>query len=169
MNNLTEQKPDLIETIKLIINRKKIFLFILSFIVISFFLGIYAFKYYQDNENKKISEKYIKANIYLAAKNLDKSKTTYIEIIDSNNKFYSILALNSIIENNLENDSEEILKLFNKLENIKHDKTKKNLLKLKKSLYLINISKKNEGRILLNEIIESESVWSDIAKEILKD
>ena len=169
MNNLTEQKPDLIETIKLIINRKKIFLFILSFIVISFFLGIYAFKYYQDNENKKISEKYIKANIYLAAKNLDKSKTTYKEIIDSNNKFYSILALNSIIENNLENDSEEILKLFNKLENIKHDKTKKNLLKLKKSLYLINISKKNEGRILLNEIIESESVWSDIAKEILKD
>ena len=77
--------------------------------------------------------------------------------------------MNSIIENNLENDSEEILKLFNKLENIKQDKTKKNLLKLKKSLYLINISKKNEGRILLNEIIESESVWKDIAKEILKD
>ena len=169
MNNLTEQKPDLIETIKLIINRKKLFILILSFIIISLFFGIYAFKYYQDNENKKISEKYIKANIYLAAKNLDKSKTTYKEIIDSNNKFYSILALNSIIENNLENDSEEILKLFNKLENIKQDKTKKNLLKLKKSLYLINISKKNEGRILLNEIIESESVWKDIAKEILKD
>ena len=169
MNNLTEQKPDLIETIKLIINRKKLFILILLFIIISLFFGIYAFKYYQDNENKKISEKYIKANIYLAAKNLDKSKTTYKEIIDSNNKFYSILALNSIIENNLENDSEEILKLFNKLENIKHDKTKKNLLKLKKSLYLINISKKNEGRVLLNEIIESESVWKDIAKEILKD
>ena len=169
MNNLTEQKPDLIETIKLIINRKKLFILILLFIIISLFFGIYAFKYYQDNENKKISEKYIKANIYLAAKNLDKSKTTYKEIIDSNNKFYSILALNSIIENNLENDSEEILKLFNKLENIKQDKTKKNLLKLKKSLYLINISKKNEGRVLLNEIIESESVWKDIAKEILKD
>ena len=169
MNNLTEQKPDLIETIKLIINRKKLFILILLFIIISLFFGIYAFKYYQDNENKKISEKYIKANIYLAAKNLDKSKTTYKEIIDSNNKFYSILALNSIIENNLENDSEEILKLFNKLENIKQDKTKKNLLKLKKSLYLINISKKNEGKILLNEIIESESVWKDIAKEILKD
>jgi predicted negative regulator of RcsB-dependent stress response len=169
MNNLTEQKPDLIETIKLIINRKKLFILILLFIIISLFFGIYAFKYYQDNENKKISEKYIKANIYLAAKNLDKSKTTYKEIIDSNNKFYSILALNSIIENNLENDSEEILKLFNKLENIKQYKTKKNLLKLKKSLYLINISKKNEGKILLNEIIESESVWKDIAKEILKD
>ena len=46
-------------------------------------------------------------------------------MVNSGNKFYSILALNSIIENNLEEDEEEILKLFNKIEKLKLKKNKK--------------------------------------------
>ena len=54
-----------------------------------------------------ISEKYIQAGLYLASKDEKKSKDLYEEVILSNNKFYSILALNTILENLLEDISFE--------------------------------------------------------------
>ena len=43
-----------------------------------------------------------------------------------------------------------------------------NLIKLKKALYFIKISKDEEGKKLLNEIISDSSMWKDTAAEILK-
>ena len=88
--------------------------------------------------------------------------------MSSKNKFYSLLALNSIIDNNLEQNSEEVLELFNIVENIKIEKEQKNLVKLKKALYLIKISKDNEGEELLSEIISDNSIWKETASEISK-
>ena len=137
------------------------------FIIIVILSAIVFLNYYQDNQNEKISEKYIKGGLYLS-EDREKSKIIYKEIILSKNKFYSILALNNIIENELEQNSEEILKLFNIIENAKNEKERKNLIKLKKALYLIKISRPKEGNELLQEIISQNSIWGNIALELSK-
>ena len=166
-NNITD-KPDLVEKITNTVKKKKKLLLLIIFIIIAILLGIFFFNYYQDNKNEKISEKYIKAGIYLSSEDREKSKIIYKEIILSKNKFYSILALNNIIENDLEQNSEEILKLFNIIENAKNEKERKNLIKLKKALYLIKISRSKEGNELLQEIISQNSIWGNIALELSK-
>tara|TARA_B100000686_G_scaffold308799_1_gene350189 strand:+ start:2386 stop:2895 length:510 start_codon:yes stop_codon:yes gene_type:complete len=166
-NNITD-KPDLVEKITNTVKKKKKLLLLIIFIIIAILLGIFFFNYYQDNKNEKISEKYIKAGIYLSSEDREKSKIIYKEIILSKNKFYSILALNNIIENDLEQNSEEILKLFNIIENAKNEKERKNLIKLKKALYLIKISRSKEGNELLQEIISQKSIWGNIALELSK-
>ena len=80
--------------------------------------------------------------------------------------FYSLLSLNKIIENDLEKDSNEILKLFEVVENINLKKEHKNIIKLKKALYLNKISKTEEAQKLLQEIISNNSTWKEIALEI---
>ena len=124
--------------------------------------------YSQNSQNNKISEKYVKAGIYLSSKDSETSKSIYKEIILSKNKFYSIMALNSIIENNLEKNSEEILKFFKIVENINVSKEQKNLIKLKKALYLKKISRDLEGNKLLEEIIADNSIWKATALDISK-
>jgi len=166
-NNITD-KPDLVEKITNTVKKKKKLLLLIIFIIIAILSGIFFFNYYQDNKNEKISEKYIKAGIYLSSEDREKSKIIYKEIILSKNKFYSILALNNIIENDLEQNSEEILKLFNIIENAKNEKERKNLIKLKKALYLIKISRSKEGNELLQEIISQKSIWGNIALELSK-
>ena len=79
-----------------------------------------------------------------------------------------MLALNNIIENDLEKDSDEILKLFKIIESINIDFEQKNLIKLKKALYLKKISKDIEANKLLGEIIENNSIWKDTAIEVSK-
>ena len=78
------------------------------------------------------------------------------------------MALNDIIENDLEQSDVEILKFFDLVESININKEQKNLIKLKKSLYLLKISKKNEANKLINEILDENSIWKDSALEISK-
>ena len=78
------------------------------------------------------------------------------------------MALNEIIDNDLEKNNEEVLRLFNIIESIKVEKEQKNLIKLKNALYLIKISKNEEGKKLLSEIISDNSIWKDAATEISK-
>jgi len=104
----------------------------------------------------------------LSSEDKEKSKLLYKEIILSKNKFYSILALNNIVENNLEENSDEILKLFEIVENINVTAEQKDLVKLKKALYFKKISRDAEGNKLLKEIIADDSIWKEIAIEISK-
>ena len=166
MENEHTEQFDLIKKISVIvIKRKKLFLTIL-FIIVAILSIMIFFNYYQNIQNIKVSEKYVKAGIHLSSKDKEKAKSIYKEIVLSKNKFYSILALNNIIENDLEEDSSEILKFFKIVENIKADKEKRNLIKLKKALYLMKISKDSEGRVLLKEIIKDNSIWKNTAIQI---
>ena len=157
MENEITDKRDLIEKIKDILKKKKKILLFILFIFLD---------YYKSKKNEKISEQYIKAGIHLNSNEKEKSKLIYKEIILSKNKFYSILALNSIIENELEENNGEILKLFEVIENINITKEQKNLVKLKKALYLKKISKDTEGNKLLKEIIADNSIWKEAAMEV---
>jgi len=168
MENEIVEKRNLIEKSKNILKKKRKVLFLILFIIIAFLSVTIFWNYAQNNKNEKISEQFIKAGIYLASKEGEKSKLIYKEIVFSKNKFYSILALNSIIENDLEKNSNEILKLFNIIESINITKEQKNLVKLKKALYLKKISKDTEGNKLLEEIIADNSIWKEAAMEISK-
>ena len=166
MEDKTIDKLNLTEKILNIFKEKRKPIFLILSVVIVILLLVIFFNYYQDEKNEEISEKYIKAGIYLSSQDKKNSKLLYEEIILSKNKFYSILALNNIIENNLEEDKDKILNFFKIVEKIDFKKEKKNLIKLKKGLYLINISNDVEGKKLLNELIKDDSIWKNTAIEI---
>ena len=161
-------KPTLKSQILTIIqnNKKKLIIVICALIISA--ISIILFNIYKTGQNKIISEKFIEAGILLSSKNLENSKEIYEEIILSKNKFYSPLALNTILENNLEKDSKKILNYFEKIEELKIEMEQKNLIKIKKALYLIKINKTDEGEKLLKEIISDNSIWKNTALEILK-
>ena len=54
------------------------------------------------------------------------------------------------------------------IEDINMEEEFKDLVILKKALYLIKINRGDEGKKLLREIISRESTWSKIALEISK-
>ena len=168
MENNLENKINLIQRIKenVIKFRKTLITFLIILIIL--LISFSYLNYQQKKQNIKISEQFIKAGIYLSSKKNEESKKIYKEIIMKKNKFYSPLALNNIIEHELEKNETEVLNLFNVIEKIKLGKKQKNLIKLKKGLYLINISKDMEGKQLLQEIIDEDSIWKDTAIQILK-
>ena len=146
-------------------NKFKFFILI-SFIVIA----IFAFSLFQINVKKKnslIAEKYIQAGIYLANKKNADAKLIFEEIIESKNKFYSILSLNTILEKKLLTDKKKILLLFKKIEKIKTTQEQRDLIKFKKALFLINNSEFEEGKKLLQEIAGSKSGLKFLAEEII--
>tara|TARA_B100000579_G_scaffold255287_1_gene210178 strand:+ start:88 stop:591 length:504 start_codon:yes stop_codon:yes gene_type:complete len=163
-----EEKIDFFERVENSVKKNKNILLTILTLTIFIVIGVNYLNYYQKSKNEKISEKFVQAGIYLSLDKKEESKNIYKEIIISKNKFYSLLALNNIIDNDLEKNNEEVLKLFDIVENTKIDKEQKNLVKLKKALYLIKISKDIEGKKLLNEIISDNSIWKETASEISK-
>ena len=163
-----EEKISFFKTLIVFYENNKTTLVVLATIVVLSILSLNYLNYHKKNENIKISEKYVRAGIYLTLNKKKDSKVILKEIIESHNKFYSILSLNTIIDNNLEKNNEEVLKLFEIVENTSKEKEQNNLIKLKKALFLIKISREEEGKIILNEIVSDDSIWKETASEILE-
>jgi len=66
-------------------------------------------------------------------------------------------------------DKKKILEYFELIENLKLSKEKKNLIHLKKSLFLIENLEVEKGKDLLNKLIQSETNLKSIAEEIYFD
>ena len=143
------------------------------FILISLIaIAIFALSLFQINVKKKnslIAEKYIQAGIYLANKKNADATLIFEEIIESKNKFYSILSLNTILEKKLLTDKEKILQLFEKTEKIIETKDQRDLIKFKKALFLINNSEFEKGKKILQDIASSKSDLKFLAEEILSN
>tara|TARA_B100001059_G_C17486761_1_gene404351 strand:- start:2 stop:511 length:510 start_codon:yes stop_codon:yes gene_type:complete len=149
------------------INKVKVFILIL--ILILLLISFIFIKYKKERDNILVAEKYIQAGIYLTANKKNNAKETYIEILLTKNKFYSILALNTIIEKNLISNKDEILEYFEILEKSNATKEQKNLIKFKKALYLIKNLDTKKGNNLLKELIDNDSSLKSIAEEIIKN
>ena len=167
MEDSIEKKIEFKDKIISFYNENKIKIFSIVFIlftaiVIFIFLGMHEKK-----NNKPISEKYVQAGLYLASNDLKKAKDYYNDIILSKNKFYSILALNTILEKNLVTERNIILSYFQKLENYKFSRETSDLITLKKALYLIKISEEKSGNELLKKLITEKSSFKSIAQEII--
>jgi hypothetical protein len=162
-HNKIELKDKLISFYKL--NKTKIYVF-LVFLIIALFL-ISFFKQYNQKKMNLVAEKYIEAGLYLNTDQAEKSKDIYEEIIFNKNKFYSILALNTILEEGLETDNLKILEYFEFIEIMKITKEQKDLIIFKKALFMIKISKAEEGKVLLKNLIKKNSKFKSLAEEIL--
>jgi len=146
-------------------NKYKIYSFITILIItiISFtFLNTH-----KKNNNKKIAEKYVQAGIYLSAGKKETAQKIYEEIIISKNKFYSILSLNSIIEQNLISDRDKILEYFEILEKINFSEEQLDLITLKKSLFLLKFSETEKANNLLKKLKNKKSDLELIIDEII--
>ena len=145
-------------------NKLKFIFLITSLIIIA--LVIILLKINYERKNKVISEKYIAAGLYLSS-NQKEAKKLYEEIILSENKFYSALALNTLLEKNLEDDKIKILNYFQILEKINLSKDQEDLIIIKKALYLMKNSEQLEGFKLLKKLINDNSKFKQIAESIL--
>ena len=162
-----EKKLDLKEKIINIynLNKKKINITILIFILIT--VSTIFVKFKKEKENNLIAEKYIKAGIYLSIDQKHNAKILLEEIILSKNKFYSILALNTIIEKNLILDHKKIIDYMVLAEDIIETNDQKEQLLFKKGLYLIKNSKNLEGEKILKDLIKKNSQLKFLAEEII--
>ena len=169
MEQSIDKKPSLKENITIFFNRnKKIIIFIV--ILLTLFLTV-AF-IWNENQNKKnlfISEKYVRAGILLSNNEKEKALRIYEEIILSKNIFYSLLALNTIIEKKLIFNDEKILNFFSTIEEKIVEEEYLDLVILKKALFLIKQQKKETAKELLNVLISKNSKFKNVAKELIVD
>ena len=142
-----------------LIEKRKIIIFIVSFLILGL-LSFYSFNAYKESNKKKLSDRYNK----LIIEYKDTEKTTVIssmvEIINYKDSTYSPLALYFLIDNNLIQDRNKINSLFDILIN----KTAlefeiKNLIIYKKALYNADVVNENELLDILDPLIKSKSVW----------
>ena len=148
-----------------IFHKKKIIVLVIILLIISISLAL--LKYKIEKNNKLIAEKYVQAGIYLTSNKTNDAKIIFEEIILSKNRFYSILALNTVIEKKLITDKNKILGYFEILEKINLNEENKDLVILKKALYLISNADEINGKALLKNIIDKNSNLKPIAQELI--
>ena len=148
-------------------NKIKIIFLIFSLLtVIIFFLFL---SINNEKKNNLIAEQYIQAGIHLSSGQRTKSIKIYENIILSQNKFYSILALNIILEKKLVSDEKKILNYFDIIEGLDIPTDRKDLVLLKKSLYLMKNSKQEKAKKILKQLVEKNSQFKNLAKEIISE
>ena len=146
-------------------NKLKIYS-ILSILIIT--LILYSlFKISVEKKNNLIAEKYIQAGVYLSSNKKEESKKLFEEVILSKNNFYSILALNTMLDSDLILDEKKVLEYFEKVEKYNKSKDQKDLIIFKKALFLIKNSENQKGENLLKKLISKNSILKPISQELL--
>ena len=146
-------------------NKFKILIFFAIFIIFSIIVIVQNI--IKEKENNLISEKYVQAGLYLSSGEKERSFKIFEEIILSKNNFYSVLALNTILEKELTKDKEKILGFFKIAEQLDIDRNRKDLIAFKKALYLLKDSDFEDGNKILRKLIETDSELKIYAEEIL--
>ena len=146
----------------------KIKIFTLSIILFIIFAFSIFLNYKNEKDKKLVAEKYIKAKIFLDSNKKNDALKIYENIILGKNSFYSILSLNTIIEKNLISDEKIVIKYFEVLEKKISNEEQKNLILLKKALYLIKIADFQNGNKILKSLVDRETILKNIAQDLLK-
>ena len=137
----------------------KIFILSISLIIIIILL-FFGLEYLNKKKNIKLSNTY---NNIISSYEL-KNKNFVIEelkkIIEQKNKTYSPLSLFFLIDNDLITSKVQINNYFDLIINdIKLEKEIKNLIIYKKALYNSNSVSEDQLILILNPIINSNSIW----------
>lgn len=146
----------------------KLKLLIFSLVIFSGIFIFFFINYKNENRNIQISEKYVQAVIYLSVNDKNNARLIFEEIILSKNKFYSLVALNNILEKELVSDKGKILNYFEILEKSDISSESRDLLVFKKALFLIKSLEINEGENLLKGLIDKNSSLKLLAEELLQ-
>ena len=145
-------------------------LIVLLALILTFLFAFMYYKNLKEKNNIYTAEMYSKAAILISRERISESKQILKEIIYKDHKLYSPLALYLIIDNNLESDNQKIINYFDRV--LKNNLIKKeniNLIKIKKSIYLIDLKKEELIIETLNPIINSDSIWRDMAINIISE
>ena len=146
----------------LINNKKKLF-FSVSVILI-LIISYLAYEEFLIKKRINLSNKYNKSLLSFSLENKMKVKKEMIDIIYKKDKTYSPLALYFIIDNNIISSNKEINELFDIIFEInKLDEEIKNLVIYKKGLFNSNFEGENNLIIILNPILNSNSIWKSHA------
>ena len=126
------------------------------------------------NNNKiketKISDSFINAQILIEKGKKNEAEKILSNLVLEKNSPYSSLSLFLIIENKLIVNKETIINYFDEVINNNSFKEEDlNLLRLKKAIYISDISMEQEILGLLKPIINSNSVWKNHALKFLGD
>ena len=163
LDNKTDLKNRIVEFYNS--NKIKIFISIFAVIIAGIFMIFSSYK--NEQKNKFMSEKYIQARLYLTSNKKDDAKALLEEIILSKNEFYSLLALNMILEKKLILEKNKMLEYFEILEKNSSSKHNKDLVIFKKSLFLIKEGQKQNGMNLLKKLIENDSALKPIIQGLI--
>jgi hypothetical protein len=167
MDSNIEKKKTLKDKLIIFYNKNKLKIFLFFIFLFLIIISIFILEQNKNKKNISIAERYIQADLYLSSKNHVNAKKLFHEIILSKNKFYSMLALNAILENDLTTDKNKILEYFAILEKMKFSEENKDIISLKKALYLIKASDAKDGYKLLQTLIEKNSNLKSIAQDII--
>jgi predicted negative regulator of RcsB-dependent stress response len=150
-------------------NNLRAFVILLAVILV-LLLSFFFYENLQEKNNIKIAEQYMQASILIKQKKLHESKLLLESIINKDHQFYSPMALYLLINNNIESEKSKLIFYFDRiLKNNSIDKENLNLIKIKKSIYLISIDKEELIVATLNPIVNSKSVWRNIAINLLAE
>lgn len=170
--NLIEAQYDVTKKSRLVVFYRSYKKLIISLAVFLFILLISIISYSSIKDKKKIqlSENYLKAKTYIELGNVNKGKNILKEIIYSNDKTYSTLSLFLILDNNLVNEKDLILSLFDHLlSNNKFDKELKNLIIFKLALFESNFVNEYDLLETIKPLISSETIWKPHALLLVGD
>lgn len=145
-------------------NKMKIYISILFLIILS--ISLIFYKNYLEKKNIITADNYIKAGLYLASGNKEESLNILESIIKNGNKFYSILALSTILEKNLITDQKVILNYFLDVEKNIKSKDQKELIQLKKALFLLKNNNSLEAEKLYKKLKDNNSKFKFLADDV---
>ena len=141
-----------------------IFIAIISIISINFYLIS------KEKKNILLSDRYMKAKIYLEGGEKNKAIDTLKKIIAENHKTYSTLSFFLVINENLIQDRKEVTKLFNYiLENNDFEYELKNLIIYKKALFESDFVSEKELLETIKPLINKDTQWKPLALLVAGD
>ncbi|MDC0052061.1 hypothetical protein OAJ47_00310 [bacterium] len=149
--------------------RKKFIYLTLSFLIIIFiFFGYYL--NFKEKEKLILSEKYVKAKIYLSKDNKEESKKILKELVFANSNTYSTLSLFLILSENLIKDNDEVILLFDHvLKNNNFEEEIKNLIIFKKALFLSSFTSEEKLLESIKSLTNNNTMWKPHALLLLGD
>ena len=128
-----------------------------------FFIGFLFLIFLKNQKEKKqilFSEIFINAKLLIEQNKKDDAKLVLEDLVNKKNKFYSTLSLSLIISNELEEDNNKIIKMFDKVLSIKSlENEELNLIRYKKTIFLAKNNKTQDLLESANIIINSNSQW----------
>ena len=141
--------------------KKNYKIFILSIsLIIKIILLFFGLEYLNKKKNIKLSNTYINIISSYELKNKNFVIEELKKIIEQKNKTYSPLSLFFLIDNDLITSKVEINNYFDLIiDNIKLEKEIKNLIIYKKALYNSDSISEDQLILILNPIINSNSIW----------
>jgi len=164
--NRETKKQKIIDFVKK--NKNMFFVFILS--IIFCVIGFFSYEMYLNNKRSNLANKFNNSvNSHKIGSN-ENILNNMVEIIKSNDKTYSPLALYYLLDNNLISSIDEINKYFDII--IYELSLDQNLVDLniyKKTLYNADSLTENELLNMIEPVLKNENIWQSHAMYLLAE